>query len=90
MYYVLGSRELVAPASAGAPSPPAQACTSLSHSRVLHAASFAVQFCVRPPRAPPDAETKSDRGHLTCAGRLTGGQLPTPNRRHDGGAWGTV
>ena len=28
MYYVLGSRELVAPASAGAPPLPAQACTS--------------------------------------------------------------
>ena len=42
MYYVLGSRELVAPASAGAPPLPAQACTSPS---ILesYAASFLPQ-----------------------------------------------
>ena len=65
MYYVLGSHELVAPASAGAPPLPAQPCTQPKHSRVLHAASFAVQFFVRPPRAPP----------LTPKRSLTGGIL---------------
>ena len=62
MYYVLGSHELVAPASAGAPPLPAQACTSQSHSRALT------------PLASFFLGKKSTRMHLpTPNKRLAGG-----------------
>jgi hypothetical protein len=63
MYYVLGSRELVAPASAGAPPLPAQPCTSQS---ILESYTpLACSAVLRAPaKSPPLTPKRSRRGGI--------------------------